>query len=91
MPRFMSLRESFDPQAFLAVTGFFFRGLTVSATGNKFNVILRSTNQQGQGFYAMTVCDHPYDGLQALCQALSYGNGDSVWVKDKFFNGGAKG
>lgn len=90
MARFRTLRDALDPQEFVLVTGYLFRGFTITETPYQFNIILRATTLEGEGLYVMTQAPTPLDGLRKLVEGLNMGDGDKMWSKDKFFNGGAK-
>ena len=74
-----------DPKEFSFLTGQVFRGLTISQTGDGWNVTLRAFLQGDEAVYAMTCGPEPHEALMTLLQALGTRNGFSLWHRDKYY------
>ncbi len=84
MTRETALQLFLDGKGFVFDTGYIFRGLTISENGGGFNCVLRAWTRTNQAVYAMTTADDPQEGINKLYEALSHGNGDTLWRPDKF-------
>lgn len=82
--REIALQLLLDDKGFIFDTGFTFRGLTVSETSTGFNCVVRATSKAGGPVYAMTSDTDPAEGLNRLYDALSQGNGHTLWRFDRF-------
>lgn len=74
-----------DPKEFAFLTGQTFRGLTISQTGDGWNVTLRAFLQGEEAVYAMTQGPDPHEALLSLLSALSTRRGMSLWHRDKYY------
>lgn len=74
-----------DSKEFAYLTGHTFRGLTLSASGAGWNIILRAFGPSSEPLYAMTQHSNPREGLQILLGALGTRNGAQLWHHDKYY------
>lgn len=84
MTRETALQLFLDPKGFVFDTDYLFRGLTVSETSTGYNCVIRGTTKTGQAVYAMTTAQDPQEGLNKLYDALSKGNGHTLWRHDRY-------
>lgn len=75
----------FDSKEFSFMTGHTFRGVTLSAKGSGWNIVLRAYTAANDPVYAMTQHDDPREGLQILLGALATRGGPSLWHHDKYY------
>lgn len=75
----------FDHKEFAFLTGYIFRGLTISESGVGWNIVLRAFGHSQEALYCMTQHDEPREGLQLLLGALSTKSGPNLWRPDKYY------
>lgn len=77
----------FDPKEFSFLTGVSFRGLTISQSGEGWNVTLRAFLVGQEAVYAMTSGPDPHEALLTLLSALGTRSGHKLWHWDKYYKG----
>lgn len=84
MTRPSALQLIFDHQGFIFDTEATFRGLTISENSEGFNCVIRATLGANEPVYAMTTAEDPQEGLNRLYEALTHGNGSTLWRHDRY-------
>lgn len=84
MSREIALQLFLDEKGFVFDTEHVFRGLTISETSGGFNCVIRAASKAGDPVYAMTTAVDAQEGFNKLYDALSKGNGATLWRHDRY-------
>lgn len=76
-----------DQQNYAFQTNTTFRGLTISQTGEGWNIILRAFLRDGEAVYTMTTAEDPGEGLSRLLAVLGTNGSEALWHRDKYYQG----